>query len=156
MPEAPIQAQILIGLFAVLAIAYGASIVRLDGTSTGLSGKLVIPGSGQRSLFLNQIPGFESLATPFQGVLRISSSNPNITVLGIRGRWNSRGDFIFTTTPATSENAAALTTLVFPHIVDGGGYTTQFITYSGTPAEPTTGRLQLFSQTGGSLSVSTR
>jgi hypothetical protein len=130
------------------------TLTRLDGTSLGLSGSLTIPSSGQRSLFLNQIPGFESLPMPFKGVLRISSTTANITALGVRGRWNERGDFIFTTTPPTSETAAAPSTLVFPHIVNGGGYTTQFITYSGTPAEPTSGNLQLFSQGGGSLSVS--
>jgi hypothetical protein len=42
IPKAPIQAQILIGLFAVLAIAYGASIIRLDGASNGTRG--AVPG----------------------------------------------------------------------------------------------------------------
>jgi hypothetical protein len=46
IPKAPIQAQILIGLFAVLAIAYGASIMRLDYTSTearrALPGQLIM------------------------------------------------------------------------------------------------------------------
>src|SRR4051812_38940413 len=46
IPKAPVQAQILIGLFAVLAIAYGASIIRLDATSAGirnaLPGQLIV------------------------------------------------------------------------------------------------------------------
>jgi hypothetical protein len=46
MPRAPIQAQILIGLFAVLAIAYGASVMRLDNTSAesrqALPGQLIM------------------------------------------------------------------------------------------------------------------
>ena len=42
IPKAPIQAQILIGLFAVLAIAYGASIIRLDDTSAGI--RTALPG----------------------------------------------------------------------------------------------------------------
>jgi hypothetical protein len=42
IPKAPIQAQIIIGLFAVLAIAYGLSIVRLGDTSTGT--RSVFPG----------------------------------------------------------------------------------------------------------------
>jgi|ERR1041385_5711617 hypothetical protein len=46
MPRAPIQAQILVGLFAVLAIAYGASIMRLDNNSTdprhALPGQLIL------------------------------------------------------------------------------------------------------------------
>jgi len=128
-------------------------LTRLDGTSAGLSGKLVIPASGQQSLFLNQIPGFESLATPFKGVLRISSAAGNIAVLGLRGRWNERGDFIFTTTPATDESRPVPSTVAFPHIVDGGGYSTQFIMYSGIPSQPTSGNLQLFSQSGASLNI---
>ena len=128
-------------------------LTRLDGTSLGLSGKLVIPSNGQRAVFLNEIPGFESIPLPFKGVLRISSATPSISVLGVRSRWNQRGDFIFTTTPATNENAPANSQLVFPHIVDGGGYSTQFIMFSGTPGQPASGSLQLFSQTGGSLSI---
>ena len=131
-------------------------LTSLNGTSTGLSGKLVIPPSGQRSLFVNQIPGFESLPMPFKGVLRISSTDVNITVLGVRGRSNERGDYIFTTTPATDENAAQRSALVFPQIANGGGYSTQFIMFSGTPAEPASGNLQLFGQTGASLTLGMR
>src|SRR5262249_12929166 len=123
-------------------------LARLDGTSAGLSGQLVIPASGQRALFLNQIPGFESLSMPFKGVLRISSANANITVLGVRSRWNERGDFIFTTTPAINESKPAGSQLIFPHFIDGGGYSTQFITFSGTPSQSPYGNLQLYSQNG--------
>jgi hypothetical protein len=125
----------------------------LDGNSTGLSGQLVIPANGQRALFLNQIPGFENLPLPFKGVLRVSTAGPTITVLGVRSRWNERGDYIFTTTPATNENAPASAQLMFPHIVNGGGYSTQFIMFSGTSSQPAYGGLQTFSQSGGSLNV---
>ena len=131
-------------------------LTRLDGSSLGLSGKLVIPSNGQRAVFLNEIPGFASIPQPFKGVLRISSANGNIAVLGVRSRWNQRGDFIFTTTPATNENAPADSQLIFPHIVDGGGYSTQFIMFSGAPNRPATGTLQLFSQTGSSLSINVK
>jgi len=90
---------------------------------------------------------------PFKGVLRASTTNPVISVLGVRSRWNERGDFIFTTTPATNENAPAGSQLMFPHIVNGGGYSTQFIMFSGTPSQPTNGNLQIYSQTGSSLNV---
>ena len=42
MPKAPLRAQIVIGLFAVLAIAWGLSIVRLDAASSGT--RFVLPG----------------------------------------------------------------------------------------------------------------
>ena len=133
--------------------AVNFELTALDGTSTGLTGQLVIPANGQRSLFLNQIPGFENLPLPFKGVLRVSTTNPVISVLGVRSRWNERGDFIFTTTPATNENAPAGSQLMFPHIVNGGGYSTQFIMFSGTPSQPTNGNLQIYSQAGSSLNV---
>jgi hypothetical protein len=129
------------------------SLTALDGSPTGLSGELIIPSNGQTALFLNQIPGFQSLRTPFKGILRISSANPNISVLGVRSRWNQRGDYIFTTTPATNENVSSNSELIFPHIVDGGGYTTQFIMFSGTPGQPMSGSLQMFSQSGTNLNI---
>jgi hypothetical protein len=132
-------------------------LTKLDGTSTGLTASVTIPGRGQRSFFLNELPGFQSLPMPFQGVLRISSGNQtDIAVLGLRGRNNERGDFLITTTPPTNENAAANTAIVFPHVVNGGGYTTQFITYGGTSSEPATGSLKLFSQAGGQADFSLR
>jgi hypothetical protein len=46
VPKAPLRAQILIGLFAVLAIAYGASIIRLENTFTetrhAIPGQLIL------------------------------------------------------------------------------------------------------------------
>jgi hypothetical protein len=124
-------------------------LTRLDGTALGVTGFLDIPASGRRSLFLEQIPGFESLPVPFEGLVRISS--PAITVLGLRCRTNERGDFLITTTPASDESRSGNQQIVFPHIVNGDGYNTQIITFSGTPSEPADGERREFSQTGSSL-----
>ena len=130
-------------------------LTKLDGTALGLEGSLDIPAFGQRSIFLDEIPGFETLPQPFEGILRISSPNEaGISVLGVRGTINERSDFLITTTPATDENALATKQAGFPHFVDGGGYTTRFITFSGTPGQPSSGTLQLFSQKGGVLGLS--
>ena len=43
MPKAPLKAQIIIGLFAVLAIVYGFSIARVD-QSSGRHQITVVPG----------------------------------------------------------------------------------------------------------------
>ena len=93
---------------------------------------------------------------PFKGVLRISSANPSITVLGVRSRWNQRGDFIFTTTPATNKSAPVISQLMFPHVVAGGGYTTQFVMFSGTPSQPASGSLQVFSQASNGLNMNVK
>ena len=73
-------------------------LVRLDGVSSGVSGKLIIPANGQKVSFVRELAGAEELAVPFKGVLRLSSSTP-IAALAIRGRYNERGEFLLSTTP---------------------------------------------------------
>jgi hypothetical protein len=116
---------------------------QLDGSSTGLTSTMSIPANGQVALFLNQIPEFASLPSEFRGVVRMASSTA-ISVNGLRGRYNERNDFLVTTLPPLNEAASAAADLFFPHIVDSGGYTTQFILIGGQTA----GTLELFSQNG--------
>ena len=132
------------------AAAVTFELTQLDGTSSEFRGSLEIPPLGERAIFLNEIPGFQSLPSPFKGLLRISSSSSGaISVLGLRTRTNERGDFMITTIPATDEKAARANQLVFPHVVDGGGYSTEFITFGA-------GNLQLFSQSGGVVGLTLR
>jgi hypothetical protein len=127
----------------------------LSGTSTGLTGSLSIPAGGQTALFLNQIPGLETLTTPFQGVLRIStSSSAGISVVGLRGRYNERGDFLITTTPPTDESRPPSGPQFFPHFADGGGFTTQFILFNGGVDQASSGSLLFFGQSGQPMSLS--
>jgi len=49
-------------------------------------------------------------------------------------------------TPTTSE-------MDFPHLVDGGGYTTQFILFSGASGQATTGTLGFFDESGQPLNL---
>ena len=135
-------------------------LTRLDGTSTGLTGSTSVPGNGQSALFMNQIAGFSSMGnpvTPFQGVLRISSSTAAISMVGLRGRYNERRDFLITTTAPVDESSVPPTTeLFFPHLADSGGYTTQFVLFSGSAGQSSTGTLRLFSQTGQPLNLPLR
>jgi hypothetical protein len=135
----------------------------LDGSSTGMTGTLSIPGNGHVSTFLTEIPGFASAPAPFKGIVRVSGasaagpiagSRARISVIGLRGRYNERNDFLITTTPPTNEDIAQPSTLLFfPHIVDSGGYTTQFILFNGRPAQSFSGAIELFSSFGLPLSV---
>jgi len=78
-------------------------------------------------------------------------------VVGLRGRSNERNDFLITTTPPVNEATPPSTArLVFPHIADGGGYTTKFILFSGRPGQSSSGTMQLFSQSGGVLDLTLR
>lgn len=146
-----------------VAIANGSSanaranfeLTALNGGSTGLNGSVTLPGNGQVALFLNQIQGLASLTTPFQGVLRVWTDSPaGISVVGLRGRNNERGDFLITTTPAVDETRAATTgPMMFPHLADGGGYTTNFVLLSGSVNQSSLGRLQFSGQSGEKLSL---
>jgi hypothetical protein len=121
----------------------------MDGSSTGSSGFLTIPAHGQRALFLDEVPGLEALPKPFKGFVRISTADSvDIAVIGLRERLNERSDFIVTATAPTNENDPSQPKIVFPHIVDGGGFTTEFVLYSGTPEEPARGTLSLHTQSG--------
>ena len=79
--------------------------------------------------------------------MRLTSTGSNSSVVGLRGTTNERGDFLITTTPASNENVVATSEFAFPHIVNGGGYSTQFILLSGA-AEGSSGTLRFFKQDG--------
>ena len=65
--------------------------------------------------------------------VRVSATAPTISMVGIRGRNNERGDFLITTTPAVPEDTNPDTRpLYLPHFVNGGGYTTQFVVFAAT------------------------
>jgi len=128
-------------------------LFHLDGSSTGSIGTITVPASGQVSQFLNQIPGLGSLALPFQGVARVSSSSA-ISVIGLRGRYNERRELLFNTTMPVDETAAATDAdLIFPHFAAAGGYTTQFVLFSGSAGQQSTGSLRFVSQSGEVLNL---
>jgi len=129
-------------------------VTALDGTPTGLHGTAVVPAGGQRALFINQIQGLASLPATFKGIVRVSTpDNSPIVVFGLRGRWNERNEFLITTTIPSNEGDTPKNMIMFPHVVDGGGYTTQFVQYSGTPVEPSSGSLQIYSQSGSPMTL---
>jgi sugar lactone lactonase YvrE len=127
---------------------------RLDGSSTGLTATMTVPGNGQRAVFLDEMLALASLPAPFRGILRVSSSS-SISVVGLRVRDNERHDVLITTTPPFNETAAPVRTpLYFPHIADSGGFTTQFILFSSRPGQVASGTLSLFNQAGGAWNAS--
>jgi hypothetical protein len=151
-----IQTGIAVANSSATAATVNFDLTNLDGTPSGLSSVLTVFPNGQSALFLNQIPGFAALPASFQGILRISST-ANISVLGLRGRYNERGDFLLTTTPAVAEDEPApVTETVIPHVIEGGGYTTQFILFSGRPGQASSGTLRFLDQTGQAMLLSIR
>ncbi len=124
----------------------------LDGTSTGQTGSLLVPGSGQVAKFIDEI--FPSLPTPFSGVLRVTSTSTNIAIVGLRGRTNERADLLIATTPPAEEGGTTVSSdTYFPHIADSGGWATQVILFSGTAGQTSTGTLQFINQNGQALDL---
>jgi hypothetical protein len=68
--------------------------------------------------------------------------------------FTTRGDFLFATTPAIPGNPLASTApVVFPQVVSGSGFTTEFILME--PAGGSQGTLTLTSQSGTDLPLFT-
>lgn len=140
-----IQTGVAVANTSSLPATVTFDLTRSDGAPAGLAPvSLDLPPSGQTAKFLGQI--FPRLPETFQGVLRISS-NANLSVVGLRGRYNERSDFLITTTPPANEAAPApARPVLFSHFADSGGYTTEFILFSGATGQSSTGVLQLFRQ----------
>jgi hypothetical protein len=125
----------------------------LDGAPTGLSGTVTVPASGQTSFFLDQLAFFSSLPSPFRGVLRLTSAQ-GVSITALRGRYNARGDFLVSSIPPVSETeAAGFSSLLFPHVADAGGYTTQFILLAAKPGQETSGSLRFYDPSGGPMDI---
>ena len=125
----------------------------LAGTATGSAEPLTIPASGHMARFIDEF--FPALTPPFAGILRIASTAPDIAAVGLRLAINSRNDILVTTTPPVDENAAPTASgLFFPHFVDSGGWTTQFILFSGSLGQASSGVIRFTGQDGQPLELS--
>jgi hypothetical protein len=130
----------------------------LDGRTTGLTTSVVVPASGHVSKFVQELfPGLNPSADlPVQGILRVTSAS-SIIMVSLRIRYNERSDLLLTTIPVANEGSPSTTAeLVFPQIVDRGGFSTQFIFFSGVNAQSTTGTLAFFGQNGQPLNLTVR
>jgi hypothetical protein len=80
----------------------------------------------------------------FQGVLRVTGS-VDFSMIGLRARYNERGDFLIATLPPALTGSVQ-TGGIFPHIVDGGGYSTQIIIVGEAFTEPWSGEINFISK----------
>jgi hypothetical protein len=113
---------------------------------------LTVPPFGHAARFLEELFPFSIF--PFRGVLRITAGTSQILVTGFRTRSNERGDFLLTTIPVTNELLPApLAELVFPQVVNLGGFVSQFVLFSGTTSQSGTGTVRFFTQNGQPLTL---
>ncbi|PYR85540.1 MAG: hypothetical protein DMG19_14775, partial [Acidobacteria bacterium] len=95
-----IQSGIAITNNSVASTTVNFELTSLDGTNTGLTAGLVVPGSGHVSKFVHEL--FPTLSLPFRGILRVSSTT-SIVVVSLRLRYNERGELLMTPVPVTNE-----------------------------------------------------
>jgi len=96
------------------------------------AGTGTLPANGHDAEFVSAlIPG--GIPQGFSGVLDISSSSP-FAALTIRSLTNSRGDYLMTTFPTADVTQSAPSPIVFPQVVAGGGYQTEFVLLSTSGA----------------------
>jgi hypothetical protein len=150
-----VQSGFAISNASSVSVSVKLELRRIDGSPTGLTATLLIPPRGQVSRFIYQIPELASVQLPFQGVLRITSA-AQVSVMGLRGRLNERNDFLFTSTPPVNEGSTVNPALFFPHFADGGGYRTEFILFSGSPSEASSGQLRFVEPSGAPLNLTLR
>jgi hypothetical protein len=94
------------------------------------------------AMFLDEIPSLGSgSSTPPGYIMRFSTSSAaGVSVTGLLGTVNERGDFIMTATPAIPEDTAAdPAPRYIAHIVDGGGFSTQVVMFSATAQSAVSG-----------------
>jgi hypothetical protein len=147
-----VQSSFAIANLGATAATVNLELTNLDGSSFGQSASVSVPANGQIAQYLHET--FPGLPLPFRGILRISGGGAaGLSVVGLRLRNNERGDVLVTTTPPTNEGSAASgAELLFPHLANGlgggGAYAMQFILFSGTAGQASSGNLKFFRQDG--------
>ncbi len=116
-----------------------------------MRGSLEIPWNGQRALFLTELPGATALPSTFKGVVRLTSSDGSLSIIGLRTRTNERGDFLVSTTMPDQNALATTGELYLPHFVHGGGYTTEFILIGPGGTTSASGSIEFYSPSGQTL-----
>jgi hypothetical protein len=151
----PIQTGFAVSNVTANATTVTLEVLTLSGTPVATSNPLLLPASGQLVGFLSDF--FPSIPQPFQGILRVSTTSTAVSVVALRSRTNERGDFLITTTPPTLETSTPSNAArSFPHFVNGDGWLTQFVLYSGTTAQASGGSVKFYRQDGSALPVTLR
>jgi hypothetical protein len=124
------------------------SLMDSNGSPLNITRSINIPARGQVANFTNEI--FQGqLPSSFQGIANVTvssqfSSLPTIALTALHERWNENRDFLITTTPPMDQDAPPATLVLFPQVVIGGGYTTDFILFGQSGM----GNLWLYNQDG--------
>ena len=115
--------------------------------------RIDLPRFGQKSLFLDELPGFNS-TTPFQGTIELASALP-IAVTVVRTRVNERGNFLVASTPP--DNIAEVSSSLesfFPVFAIGGAAETEFVLMNSQGTRSESGTMFFVTPNGNPFSIS--
>jgi hypothetical protein len=131
----------------------------IDGTILSI-GHGTIAGRGHFAKFINQIQEVAAdfvVPPDFQDSRQFASldivSDQQLSIVALRGTTNQRNEFLITTTPvADITQSQKFSPAFFPHIADGGGYTSSIMLLN-TSAVTETGTLRIIDNNGNPLMV---
>jgi hypothetical protein len=124
------------------------TLVKMDGTATGLTTTFTLPPRGHIATYLHRMDAFKSMPNPFQGLLMVHATGAGVVSFGMRGRISESTQFVGTTTGPLKEHPGLGTTVIFPHVLDGGGYASQFLIFSDPDGNGTAGTLSFANENG--------
>ena len=97
-----------------------------------------------------------SLPDNFSGVLRVTSA-ADIAIVALRLRVNKNGEIKVTTlTPSNERDPSTSEERFFAHLADSGPWSTQFILFSGTAGQASTGTLSFIDTEGKPLDLTSQ
>lgn len=127
------------------------TLVKMDGTPTGLSATFTLPPQGHIAAYLHRMNEFQNMPKPFQGMVLVHATGAGVVSFAMRGRISESAAFVGTTTGPLKENPGGGTTVIFPHFLDGGGYGAQFLLFSDPSGAGTSGALSFHDENGENL-----
>ena len=124
------------------------TLVKMDGSPTGLTTTFTLPPQGHIATYLHMMDAFKNMPNPFQGLLLVHASGSGVVLFGMRGRVSESAQFVGTTTGPLKEHPGKGTTVIFPHILDGGGYATQLLLFGDPNGSGSAGVLGFANENG--------
>ena len=126
-----IQSGVAIANPGQAPVTVDIALTQMDGSTVGQPTTVTIPANGQTARFVKEL--FPSSPNNFSGFITVTASSP-IGVVGLRARYNERGDFLITPTPPRNDSDTVTDSeVVFPHVVSSGaGYSSQFVIFGQT------------------------
>jgi serine/threonine protein kinase len=128
-------------------------VYQMDGTTRAgmTNGPITLEANGHAASFVDQL--ISGLPSGFRGVLDITAESP-FAATTYRSLMNERGEILLTALPVADLNQPPPSPILFPHVADGDGFSTQFILLNGSG--PSSSTLSFYSETGAPLAVGNR